>query len=112
MYRMFANQTELRNQLKREVNDLLEKSLSNDYSFQMYYLALLQRLRKELDDCKGKKVYGYLPKEVKHYVDFIVAQIAKDTGIASLYENSTPESTRTVNKKSNTFLRQSMDQSV
>ena len=86
MYRMFSNQTELRNRLKSEVNDLLEKTLSTDNSFQMYYLALLQRLRKELDDCKGKKVYGYLPKKVKHYVDFIVAQIAKDSGIASLYE--------------------------
>lgn len=86
MYRMFTNQTELRNRLKTEVNDLLEKSLTNDGSFQMYYLALLQRLRKQLDDCKGKKVYGYLPKKVKHYVDFIVAQIAKDAGINSLYE--------------------------
>ena len=86
MYRMFSNQTELRNRLKTEVNDLLEKSLTNDGSFQMYYLALLQRLRKQLDDCKGKKVYGYLPKKVKHYVDFIVAQIAKDAGINSLYE--------------------------
>lgn len=86
MYRVFSNQTELRNRLKSEVNDLLEKTLSNDNFFQMYYLALLQRLRKELDDCKGKKVYGYLPKKVKHYVDFIVAQIAKDAGISSLYK--------------------------
>ena len=86
MYRMFSNQTELRNRLKREVNNLLEKSLSTDNSFQMYYLALLQRLRKDLDDCKGKKVYGYLPKKVKRYVNFIVAQVAKDSGIASLYE--------------------------
>lgn len=86
MYRMFSNQTELRNRLKTEVNELLEKTLSADNSFQMYYLALLQRLRKELDRCKGKKVYGYLPKRVKHYVDFIVAQIAKDAGINSLYE--------------------------
>ncbi len=86
MYRMFSNQTEIRNRLKSEVNDLLEKSLNNESPFLMYYLALLQRLRKELDDCKGKKVYGYLPKKVKHYVDFIVAQIAKDAGINSLYE--------------------------
>ena len=82
---MFSNQTELRNQLKSEVNDLLEKTLSTDNSFQMYYLALLQRLRKELDGCKGKKVYGYLPKKVKHYVDFIVAQLAKDENISALY---------------------------
>lgn len=86
MYRMFSNQTELRNRLKSEVNGLLEKSLTNDGSFQMYYLALLQRLRKDLDNCNGKKVYGYLPKKVKRYVDFIVAQFAKDEGINSLYE--------------------------
>ena len=32
MYRMFSNQTELRNQLKREVNDLLEKTKREDDS--------------------------------------------------------------------------------
>ncbi len=86
MFRMFTNQTEIRNRLKSEVNDLLEETLRSDSPFQMYYLALLGRLRKELDGCKGKKVYGYLPKKVKRFVDYAVAQFANDPSIKELYQ--------------------------
>ena len=86
MFRMFTNQTEIRNRLKSEVNDLLEETLRSDSPFQMYYLALLGRLKKELDGCKGKKVYGYLPKKVKRFVDYAVAQFANDPSIKVLYQ--------------------------
>ena len=86
MFRMFTDQTQLRNRLKSEVNDLLEETLRSDSPFQMYYLALLGRLRKELDGCKGKKVYGYLPKKVKRFVDYAVAQFANDPSIKELYQ--------------------------
>ena len=86
MFRMFTNQTEIRNRLKNEVNDLLEETLRSKSPFQMYYLALLGRLRKELDGCKGKKVYGYLPKKVKRFVDYAVAQFANDPCIRELYQ--------------------------
>ncbi|WP_405345859.1 MobP3 family relaxase [Ruminococcus sp.] len=86
MFRMFTNQTEIRNRLKNEVNDLLEETLRSESPFQMYYLALLGRLRKELDGCKGKKVYGYLPKKVKRFVDYTVAQFANDPSIKELYQ--------------------------
>ena len=86
MFRMFTDQTQLRNRLKSEVNDLLEDTLRSESPFQMYYLALLGRLRKELDGCKGKKVYGYLPKKVKWFVDYTVAQFANDPSIKELYQ--------------------------
>ena len=86
MFRMFTDQTQLRDRLKSEVNDLLEETLRSDSPFQMYYLALLGRLRKELDGCKGKKVYGYLPKKVKRFVDYAVAQFANDPSIKELYQ--------------------------
>lgn len=86
MFRMFTDQTELRDRLKNEVNDLLEETLSRDSSFQMYYIALLQRLRKELDGCKGKKVYGYLPKKTKHFVDYVVSQLAQEPSIQEQYD--------------------------
>lgn len=34
----------------------------------------------------GKKVYVYLPKEVKQTVDQIVAELAKSEGISGLYK--------------------------
>ncbi len=86
MFRMFTNQTEIRNRLKSEVNDLLEETLRSESPFLMYYLALLGRLKKELDGCKGKKVYGYLPKKVKRFVDYTVAQFANDPSIKELYQ--------------------------
>ena len=49
MFRMFTDQTQLRDRLKSEVNDLLEETMRSESSFQMYYLALLGRLKKELD---------------------------------------------------------------
>ena len=39
----------------------------------------------QLSNYKGKKVYGYLPKNIKQTVDNIVAELAKDDRIAELY---------------------------
>ena len=47
--------------------------------------VLMQTLSQQLKTCKGRKVYGYLPKEIKETVDQIVAAMAKDDGIAELY---------------------------
>ncbi|MBQ1679320.1 MAG: hypothetical protein II062_07315, partial [Oscillospiraceae bacterium] len=42
-------------------------------------------LRSQLKDQKGKKVYGYLPKEVKATVNEIVVLLAKSKEISELY---------------------------
>ena len=46
---------------------------------------MFYRLAEQLKTAKGKKVYGYLPKEIKETVDNIVAEVAKDEDITDLY---------------------------
>lgn len=48
--------------------------------------ALVNKLHEQLKNTKGKKVYGYLPKEVKQTVDAVFAELAQDQKIALLYE--------------------------
>lgn len=43
------------------------------------------RLISQLTNYKGKKMYGYLPKNIKQTVNCIVAELAKDERIAELY---------------------------
>ena len=40
----------------------------------------------QLKNCKGKKVYGYFPPEVKETVDKIFKELSKEKSIQSLYE--------------------------
>ena len=44
------------------------------------------KLRKQLDQHKGKKVYGYLPKSIKATVNEIVAQLSAEPTIEELYK--------------------------
>ena len=44
------------------------------------------KLRKQLDQHKGKKVYGYLPKPIKATVNEIVAHFATEPAIDELYK--------------------------
>ncbi len=47
---------------------------------------LIQKLYSQLQNVKGKKVYGYLPPEVKETVNSIFSVLAKDENIQQLYE--------------------------
>lgn len=47
--------------------------------------TLYSQLVEQLFGYKGKKVYGYLPKNIKETIDAIVAELAKDKRIAELY---------------------------
>lgn len=87
-YKLFKQQTEYRNKLKDEFDELLEEIIDDcNYSFdaspQLFNLIL--ELRKQLDDCKGKKVYGYLPKKTKNIVNEILKELMKDKSISELY---------------------------
>ena len=46
----------------------------------MIFLKLVSQLK----TCKGRKQYGYLPKDIKDTVNRIVAELAKDDDIAKL----------------------------
>lgn len=47
---------------------------------------LVLRLNSQLQNVRGKKVYGYLPPEVKETVNNIFSELAKDENIHQLYE--------------------------
>lgn len=87
-YKLFKQQTEYREKLKDSFNELLEEVLDDcNYSFdatpQLFNLIL--ELRKELDNCKGKKVYGYLQKKTKGVVNEILKELLKDKNLSELY---------------------------
>ena len=87
-FKLFKQQTEYRNRLKDEFNELLEKVLDDcNYIFepspQLFNLIL--ELRKQLDNCKGKKIYGYLPKKTKDIVNEILKELMKDENLSKLY---------------------------
>lgn len=47
---------------------------------------LIQKLYIQLQNVKGKKVYGYLPPEVKETVNNIFSELAKDENVCQIYE--------------------------
>ena len=47
---------------------------------------LVRKLYSQLQNVKGKKVYGYLPPEVKETVNNIFSELAKDENVRQLYE--------------------------
>ena len=88
MYYAFTLETQMRNKVraetKKRIDELLrdtETPTSASEKIQNLYV----RLTSQLSDYKGKKVYGYLPKNIKQTVDSIVAELAKDERIAELY---------------------------
>lgn len=83
-YKLFQMETQQRDLVKERVKDLLEDAFSMyPVSWEMQYL--FEALRQQLKNHSGKKVYGYLPKEIKETVNKIVAEFAKDEDVAELY---------------------------
>lgn len=87
-FKLFKQQTEYREELKDSFDELLEEVIDDcDYIFepspQLFNLIL--ELRKQLDNCKGKKVYGYLPKKTKDIVNEILKEMMKDENLSELY---------------------------
>ena len=87
--KLFRMETELRDKLKDQFGiDLLRKigEVEKNYEPTPEIVFLFRKLRSQLKEQKGKKVYGYLPKEVKATVNEIVALLAKSEGISELYK--------------------------
>ena len=61
--------------------DIFRESLPNAD----YYLFLLRKIKDELQQQKGKKLYGYLPRKLKRLVDFALHEFAKDSDLAEIY---------------------------
>ena len=84
-YKLATIETGYRSELKENLAELLQqiqarKSLSN-----VDYLFLLRKIKDELQQQKGKKLYGYLPRKLKKLVDFALREIAKDSDLAEIY---------------------------
>lgn len=86
---IYQKQTVRRDELKAEskkyVENLLKEITEGDFE-NAELEKLIKVLHMQLKNCKGKKVYGYLPPNVKETVDKIFKELSKDKSIQSLYE--------------------------
>ena len=86
---IYQKQTLNRDELKALVEDQM-KDISDE--FQLGQLedpvlySLIRKLKKQLDESSGKKVYGYLKKPVKQTVDEIFLRLSENEHIKELYE--------------------------
>lgn len=88
-YKLFKQQTEYREKLKDEFDELLDEVFDDcNYIFETspQLFNLILELRKQLDNCKGKKVFGYLPKKTKDIVNEILKEMMKDNNLSALYD--------------------------
>ena len=85
---LYQQQTVVRDKLRSEAENLMEKLLAElqNGSFENPQLEqLLLKLQSQLQNAKGKKVYGYLQPHVKETVDRIVAELAKNPVLKKMY---------------------------
>lgn len=86
---VFREQTDRRDLLKKDwkamLDEILQKISENKYSNPEAEQKLLL-LSDKLSRTKGKKVYGYLKRDVKDLIDFIVDLLAEDENISRLYD--------------------------
>lgn len=88
MYHLFTLQTQMRNEVKQEAQkkiDKLIKRASENIPCSENFNNLILQLAIQLKKHKGKKLYGYLQKDVKNTVDAIVKELAQDSRIADFY---------------------------
>lgn len=85
-YKLATIETGYRNELKDNLTDLLQQiQMRQSIPNADYYLFLLRKIKDELQQQKGKKLYGYLPRKMKRLVDFALREIAKDGDLAEIY---------------------------
>lgn len=86
---LYQEQTVRRDELKQESREQVKNivaALKNDSLDNPVLDELVRKLYLQLQNAKGKKVYGYLPKSVKKTVDAIFSKLAKCPEINFLYE--------------------------
>lgn len=88
LYQIYEEQTEVRDSLRSESENVMKNLLSelqNSNEFDQNFERLVLKLQSQLNNSKGKKVYGYLKPEVKETVDQIVAALAKNPILEKMY---------------------------
>lgn len=84
----YQEQTSQRNLLKQETTDLIRNIVRaiNTGTYENVHLeSMLRELSAQLQQAKGKKVYGYLPQPARNLVNNIVDELAKDDRLSQLY---------------------------
>jgi len=88
MYHAFTLETQMRDEVRAEAKKRIDKLVKGagmptpaSDEIQNLYVRMIG----QLSNYKGKKAYGYLPKNIKQTVNDIVAELAKDERIAELY---------------------------
>ena len=86
---IYQEQTVSRDELKavskNEFESIVNMIASNDRTDPQLE-ELIRKLYIQLQNVKGKKVYGYLPMEIKETVNKIFSELEKDENIRQLYE--------------------------
>ena len=89
MQSIYQEQTLSRDELKAvsktEFESVVRKIQQSDFENPQLE-NLIRKLYSQLQNVKGKKVYGYLPQEVKETVNSIFSELANDDNIRQLYE--------------------------
>lgn len=88
-YHLFQLQTELRQDIKEKSEQRIKNLITQaeaESAPNPHLQFLFVKLKKQLDQHKGKKVYGYLPKPIKATVNEIVAQLSAEPAIEGLYK--------------------------
>lgn len=86
---IYQEQTLRRDELKMESKKYVEqlvKQIAENHFHNTSLESLVLTLKNQLDNTKGKKVYGYLKSEVKKTVDEIFRILSQDENISALYE--------------------------
>jgi len=88
-YHLFQLQTELRQDIKEKSEQKIRELISQAEAEpipnpQLQFLFM--KLKKQLDQHKGKMVYGYLPKSIKATVNEIVSLLSHEPAIEELYK--------------------------
>lgn len=85
-YKLATIETGYRNELKDNLAELLQQiQIRQSIPNADYFLFLLRKIKDELQQQKGKKLYGYLPRKLKKLVDFALREFAKDSDLAEIY---------------------------
>lgn len=86
---IYEEQNQARAELKAGAADVMQKLMEALRSGTLVSPEIEQqmvRLSGRLQNIGGKKVYGYLKRDVKNLVDEIVDELAKDSRVAALYQ--------------------------
>lgn len=89
LYEIYERQTEYRDELRTESKEKIAEIIReiNCKKYENETLELmLKTLAEKLQKHKGKKVYGYLLKEIKNLVNGVIDELMRDNDLQKLYE--------------------------